>query len=67
MSCQDKTREQLPFTLETAPEDDEPESAEEKAAVAIAWREHAEGKSLSTEELMQSFGFSGGETGVQKG
>lgn len=31
------------FTLESAPEDDEPETPEEAAAVAEAWREHSEG------------------------
>lgn len=39
------------YTLENAPEVDEPESAEEAAAVAEAWREHRAGKSLTTEEL----------------
>lgn len=39
------------YTLESAPEDDEPETAQEAAAVAEAWRDHAEGKSLTTEEL----------------
>jgi hypothetical protein len=39
------------YTLENAPEDDEPETPEEAAAVAEAWREHEEGKGLTTEEL----------------
>lgn len=39
------------YTLENALEDDEPESAEEAAAVTEAWREHRAGKSLTTEEL----------------
>jgi hypothetical protein len=34
--------------LENAPEDDEPETPEEAAAVAEAWREHKEGRSLTT-------------------
>lgn len=39
------------FTLDNAPESDEPETAEEAAAVAEAWREHREGKGATTEEL----------------
>lgn len=39
--------------LENAPEDDEPETPEEAAAVAEAWREHREGKSITNEELKQ--------------
>jgi hypothetical protein len=39
------------YTLENAPEDDEAETPEEAAAVAEAWRDHREGKSLTTEEL----------------
>ena len=46
------------YTLENAPEDDEPESAEEAAAVVEAWREHREGKSLTTEELKRQLGLS---------
>ena len=46
------------YTLENAPEDDEPESAGEAAAVAEAWREHREGKSLTTEELKRELGLS---------
>lgn len=38
-------------TLENAPVDDEPETPEEAAAVAEAWREHRAGKSLSTEDV----------------
>jgi putative heme degradation protein len=45
------------YTLENAPADDEPESAAEAAAVAEAWREHREGKSLSTEELKRELGL----------
>lgn len=45
------------YTLENAPEDDEPESAEEATAVAEAWREHREGKSLTTEELKRELGL----------
>lgn len=44
-------------SLENAPEDDEPETPEEAAAVAEAWREHKEGKSLTTEELKQKLGL----------
>jgi len=49
----------VPFaTLENAPDDEEPEMAEEAAAVAAAWREHREGRSLSTEELKRELGLS---------
>jgi hypothetical protein len=41
------------YTLENAPEDDEPETPEEAAAVEEAWREYREGKSLTTEELIR--------------
>jgi hypothetical protein len=41
-----------------SPEDDEPESAEEAAAVEEAWREHSAGKSLTTEELKRVLGLS---------
>lgn len=44
-------------SLETAPEDDEPETPEEAAAVAEAWQEHEEGKSLTTEELKWKLGL----------
>lgn len=46
------------YTLENAPEDQEPEAPEEAAAVAEAWREHRDGKSLSTEELKRELGLS---------
>jgi hypothetical protein len=46
------------FTLENAPEDDEPETPEEAAAVAEAWREHREGESLTTEEVKRELGLS---------
>jgi hypothetical protein len=45
------------YTLETAPIDDEPETPEEAAAVAEAWREHREGKSLTTDELKRELGL----------
>lgn len=44
-------------TLENAPEADEPETPEEAVAVAEAWREHREGKSLTTEELKKELGL----------
>lgn len=46
------------YRLENAPEGNEPETAEEATAVAEAWREHREGKSLSTEELKRELGLS---------
>jgi predicted transcriptional regulator len=48
-----ETAEPRLYTLESAPADDEPETAEEAAAVAEAWRDHKAGKSLTTEELMR--------------
>ena len=45
------------YTLENAPESEEAETPQEAAAVAEAWREHREGKSLSTEELKQELGL----------
>ena len=44
--------------LENASDDDEPETLEEAAAVAEAWREHREGRSLTTEELKRELGLS---------
>jgi len=52
-----ETAEPLLYSLENAPEDDEPETAEEAAAVAEAWRDHREGKSLTTEELKRELGL----------
>jgi hypothetical protein len=37
--------------LDAAPEDDEPETAEEAEAVAAAWQERRRGKHLSTQEV----------------
>jgi hypothetical protein len=45
------------YTLENAPETDEPETPEEAAAAAEAWREHREGKSITTEELKRELGI----------
>ena len=46
------TRESpLEKLLADAPVDDEPETDEERAAVAEAWREHREGKRLTTEQV----------------
>jgi hypothetical protein len=53
-----ETAEPPRYTLENAPEDDEGETPKEAAAVAEAWREHREGKSLTTEELKRELGLS---------
>ena len=53
-----ETAETPLYSLETAPEDDEPETSEEATAVAEAWREHTEGKSFTTEELKRELGLS---------
>ncbi len=52
-----ETAEPPLFTLENAPEDDEDETPGEAAAVAEAWRDHREGKRLTTEELKKSLGL----------
>jgi len=44
--------------LDNAPEDDEPETAEEAAAVAAAWEEHRRGEHLTTQEVRQKLGLS---------
>lgn len=46
-----------PLRFESAPESDEDETPQEEAAVAEAWREQREGKSLSTEELKRKLGL----------
>jgi hypothetical protein len=43
--------------LDSASLDDEPESDEERAAVAEAWAEHRRGEGLSTEELRKELGL----------
>jgi len=46
------------FLLDTAPEDDEPETPEERAAVEEALREVEEGESgLTSEELKRELGI----------
>jgi hypothetical protein len=44
--------------LDQAPEDDEPETAEEASAVASAWAERRRGESLTTEEVRRKLGLS---------
>ncbi len=53
-----ETAEPPRYTLENAPEDDEAETPQEAAAVAEAWRDHREGKSLTTEELKRDLRLS---------
>jgi hypothetical protein len=52
-----ETAERPLYSLENAPETDEPETPEEATAVAEAWREHREGKSITTEELKRELGI----------
>ncbi len=52
-----ETAEPPHYTLDNAPEGHEPETPEEAAAVAEAWREHRQGKSLTTEEVMRELGL----------
>lgn len=56
-----ETAEPPRFTLENAPEDDEDEAPGEAAAVAEAWRDHREGKSLTTEEVIHLLEESAGK------
>jgi hypothetical protein len=53
-----ETAETPLYSLEDAPEDDEPETPEEASAVAEAWKDHTEGKSLTTEELKRELRLS---------
>ena len=53
-----ETAEPRRYTLENAPEDEEAETPQEAAAVAEAWRDHREGKILTTEELKRDLGLS---------
>jgi hypothetical protein len=52
-----ETAEKPLYTLENAPEDDEAETSQEAVAVAEAWRDYREGKSLTTEELKRELGL----------
>jgi hypothetical protein len=40
-----------------APDDDEPETPEERSAVAEAWAEHRRGEGSTTEELRRELGL----------
>jgi hypothetical protein len=52
-----ETAEGSLYSLENAPDDDEPETPEEATAVAQAWQEHRAGKSLTTKELKRELGL----------
>lgn len=45
------------YTVDTAPEDDEPYTPEERAAVAEALRDVEEGRTVSHEEVKRSWGL----------
>lgn len=45
------------YSLDTAPPDDEPETAAERAATSEAWAEHERGEGLSTEQLRRDLGL----------
>jgi hypothetical protein len=51
------TADPVSQALDHAPEDDEPETAEEAAAVASAWQERRRGESLTTEEVRRKLGL----------
>lgn len=46
------------YTVDTAPEDDEPYTAEDRASVAEALRDVEEGRTVSHEEVKRSWGLS---------
>jgi predicted transcriptional regulator len=45
------------YTVDTAPEDDEPYTPEERAAVAAALRDVEEGRTVSHDEVKRSWGL----------
>lgn len=45
------------YTLDTAPEDDEPETPDERAAVAEALRDVEEGRTVPHEEVKRRWGL----------
>jgi hypothetical protein len=45
------------WALDHAADDDEPETAEEAAAVAAAWGEYRQGEQLSTQEVRRKLGL----------
>ncbi len=47
----------LPFALRDVPIDDEPETEEERAAVAEAHRDLEEGRVISHDEVMRKYGL----------
>jgi hypothetical protein len=51
------TSDSVPFALRDIPFDDEPETDEERAAVAEARREIEEGKGIPHDEVMRRFGL----------
>ena len=51
------TSDSLPRTLRDIPFDDEPETEEERAAVAEARREIEEGRVIPHEEVMRKYGL----------
>lgn len=53
-----ETAETPLYSLDDAPEDDESETSQEASAVAEAWRDHAEGKGFTTEELRRELKLS---------
>jgi hypothetical protein len=51
------TADSLPLDLSDIPFDDEPETEEERAGVAEAYRDIAEGRVISNEEMMRKYGL----------
>jgi hypothetical protein len=50
------TSDPVPLELRDIPFDDEPETDEERAAVAEAYRDIEEGRVISNEEMMRKYG-----------
>lgn len=51
------TSDSLPLALRDIPFDDEPETEEERAGVAEAYRDIEEGRVISNEEMMRKYGL----------
>jgi hypothetical protein len=51
------TSDPIPFALRDIPFDDEPETEEERAAVAQAYRDLEEGRGIPHDEVMRKYGL----------
>ncbi len=55
-ALQQRRNRGLPRVLAEAPPDDEPETEEDRAAVAEAWADYRAGRVVSHEEMQREFG-----------